>query len=508
MEKALRFLKNTITKEDYEAMTKSGLRPGSLTPGQSVFLFLEIKKSLRDAGGGYEEDLEEEELSGIFEESRESFVAAGAEEDCLKNRLLLIREALKSNGLPVREGLIREILRAMKMFDELEELGDGVCEYILRNGVEPTLGNLHSLRFTKESRKAPVAGTSKGPWSFPEAEGVNPQTLISQAGLEVNDFTQSQVEWLLEKGIYASPHNLRILNELWTLNLPVSEEDAVFCCVEAILRGEKAEDLRLFEVETPGKEAGKDLGEATPEGNSELQQLEKLYERIYVKNHGRAAYIEALYREYSECISREDEIEILKTREIPVTADNIYGLAFLCSPEGEGFFGDLAGTVGRRFLLSVYRKKDRGDAEKRLTEKIVKTLLEKEDSETYEAELKQGIHLCRVLIFLEKMRAFGYEEVPVPMGKTWLRLRIRRNGDGDYTARTDSDLTGAILLKYTEDGENTRILTVAEREDTLEELKNSRLIEERLKKAGKEGAFTTYLCKPDLAAGDRTRGFY
>lgn len=582
MEKALRFLKKTITKEDFETMMKNGLRPGTLTPGQSVLLFLEIKKSLRDEGTVYEENLGEEDLLGIFENQKEVFIVSAAEEeDALIRRLSLIRNAMISNGLPVREETVGEVLRAMKMFDELEELGDGVCEYILRNGVEPTLWNLHSLRFTKESRKIPVVASTPGPWSFPENKGVDVGALIEQAGLERNDFTESQVKWMEEKGIYASPRNLRILNELWSVNLPVEEEDAVLYCMEAILRGEKAENFRLFEVGTlesraaaaekegrnfesaekeernfesaekeernfesaekegvnfegPEKE-GKNLhtaGSTEFDGEGELRQLEEQYEKIYVDNHGKAAFIEALHGEYCECLSRDREIEILRLREIPVTADHIYALSFLCSPEGENFFQDLADTVGRRRLFSAYKKRERGDAEKCLTGEVVKILLDQESAkkenlkdektkkeeiskkedpakegvtpESYEARLKHGIHLCKVLSFLGNLRAIGYEEVPVPVGKKCLRLRIRRNGKGEITARTDSDLTGTLILKFSEDAESARVLVVAEREDTLEELKNSRLIEERLKKAGWEGVFTTYLCKPDLA--DRDKG--
>ena len=113
--------------------------------------------------------------------------------------------------------------------------------------------------------------------------------------------------------------------------------------------------------------------------------------------------------------------------------------------------------------------------------------------------LKEAISVCRMLLFMDELKDRGYEEVPVLLGKKWIRIRLKKEGERDFSALTNNEVTGGFLIKYSEKGGDASVIVVGERPDVLEEFKESGLLTERFKRLGKSGVSITYLVKEEFS---------
>ena len=113
--------------------------------------------------------------------------------------------------------------------------------------------------------------------------------------------------------------------------------------------------------------------------------------------------------------------------------------------------------------------------------------------------LKEAISVCKMLLFMDELKDRGYEEVPVLLGKKWIRIRLKKEGEKDFSALTNNEVTGGFLIKYSEKGGDASVIVVGERPDVLEEFKESGLLTERFKKLGKSEVSITYLVKEEFS---------
>lgn len=493
MKKTAEIIKNTIAFEDYKALSEAGINPGEVPLGDLVLLLEKIKTDADPDGfPGYAEDLEFEEIIRTFEN---------------EERAKAVQNVFRRHRIPMKNYILHETKIAFEMLDSIENISDGLCEYLLKNGPEPTIENMVRLQYEKES-VAPITGISRqnNIWSFPDTKALDEEEtncLIQDAGLEAGDFSKSQVAWLQEKGIYVSVRNLQLLNALWTLNLPLEDEEAAHLLAEAIKDGRKPREGLLCSVGADTAE--KNLQKAKPNNQLEEEMLYhkmlKAYRWEYGKNHSADEYLKAEYKTFIKSIENaEDEMAVLISLGIPVTADYLAGMKILMREEGETFFEKLAFFIGGRNLLQVFRRsagQQIGESES--YKKALRLLLEKVRGERI---IKEALPLGRTLLLMAQLSKKGYEEIPVLLGRKWIRMRLKKDGENRFSALTNNPVTGGIMFKYSEKENDVQVLVVGERADVLEEFEASNLLPERLKKAGKEGARITYLVKEEFSFGE------
>ena len=549
-EKSSEIIKNTITFENFNALLKAGIRPGEIPLNQLVSLLDAVNLNSAD----YADELKIEELAR----------ALGSRE-----RAQAMRSIFRAHRIPIKEHTAKEAKEAFEMLDKLEEINDGLCEYLLRNGVDPTIYNMVRLQYERQTiRPVHIVTKKESSWSFNDNNVIREEEeirIIREAGLEPGDFSKKHIKWLREKGIYASAQNLQLLNALWSISLPIEDEAAALLFIEAIKDGRSLKDSFLCKT---GGESGKEYDfrnrgkkedlfvneirenlhiDAESESRKVLHDLEEAFHKEYLKNHSEAEYRKEEYRAFLKDLDLiGTEAGILNALFVPASLDNHALMRILLSTEGENFFEKLAFFIGGTNQISIFkREKTQLIGESESYKKAIHLLYDKvlgeeadksnnseniknsaEDSEKEKAAekqenpeteeskegvpgekdpaknmqvLKEAISVCRMLLFMDELKDRGYEEVPVLLGKKWIRIRLKKEGEKDFSALTNNEVTGGFLIKYSEKGGDASVIVVGEKPDVLEEFRESGLLTERFKKLGKSEVSITYLVKEEFS---------
>ena len=546
-EKSSEIIKNTITFENFNALLKAGIRPGEIPLNQLVSLLDAVNLNSAD----YADELKIEELAGTL----------GSRE-----RAQAMRSIFRAHRIPIKEHTAKEAKEAFEMLDKLEEINDGLCEYLLRNGVDPTIYNMVRLQYERQTiRPVHIVTKKESSWSFNDNNVIREEEeirIIREAGLEPGDFSKKHIKWLREKGIYASAQNLQLLNALWSISLPIEDEAAALLFIEAIKDGRSLKDSFLCKT---GGESGKEYDfrnrgkkedlfvneirenlhiDAESESRKVLHDLEEAFHKEYLKNHSEAEYRKEEYRAFLKDLDLiGTEAGILNALFVPASLDNHALMRILLSPEGENFFEKLAFFIGGTNQISIFKREktqligksesykkaihllydkvlgekadksnnseniknsaeDSGKekaAEKPETEESKEGVSAEKDTAKNMQVLKEAISVCKMLLFMDELKDRGYEEVPVLLGKKWIRIRLKKEGERDFSALTNNEVTGGFLIKYSEKGGDASVIVVGERPDVLEEFKESGLLTERFKRLGKSGVSITYLVKEEFS---------
>lgn len=549
-EKSSEIIKNTITFENFNALLKAGIRPGEIPLNQLVSLLDAVNLNSAD----YADELKIEELAGTL----------GSRE-----RAQAMRSIFRAHRIPIKEHTAKEAKEAFEMLDKLEEINDGLCEYLLRNGVDPTIYNMVRLQYERQTiRPVHIVTKKESSWSFNDNNVIREEEeirIIREAGLEPGDFSKKHIKWLREKGIYASAQNLQLLNALWSISLPIEDEAAALLFIEAIKDGRSLKDSFLCKT---GGESGKEYDfrnrgkkedlfvneirenlhiDAESESRKVLHDLEEAFHKEYLKNHSEAEYRKEEYRAFLKDLDLiGTEAGILNALFVPASLDNHALMRILLSPEGENFFEKLAFFIGGTNQISIFkREKTQLIGESESYKKAIHLLYDKvlgeeadksnnseniknsaedsgkekaaekpENPETEESKegvsaekdtaknmqvLKEAISVCKMLLFMDELKDRGYEEVPVLLGKKWIRIRLKKEGEKDFSALTNNEVTGGFLIKYSEKGGDASVIVVGEKPDVLEEFRESGLLTERFKKLGKSEVSITYLVKEEFS---------
>ena len=469
MERKRKFLSRITAFEEFRQMISDGLRPGQMTLDESVLYFDEQKKrtSKTDKYGSAEG-----ELSGFI---------------CDEEILSAVTEAFRMHAVPMSEENVRETVDAVKMLSEMEEISDGLCEFILRGGIRPTIENVYRLRYEREQVMPAVR-------EFEEEELRLIDEVLESANLAGDVFARSVAEWILSKNLLLSTGNVELLYGLWTTDLPMDYYEAAELAAGSLRQGlpaacgeviKKAGAKRAVIEESEsagceeslcGKEAGKSF-EENDGGDPFLIQLEDRYREIYLENHTEEEYCRMLYEKFVDVVSTHvTEAEILLSQDIPVTPDNLEAMrviagcadgeksfwsefyevagadaydensiARIMNPERDlskekntddrsyAFEGEIfpAGTAGKCLQLlnertEEYLKEGRGIFEETVV--LPSGNGEQQKSECQEEEyLRMLIKLRKIFTLLREFENRGYREFTC--GNLCIRLREEKNGE-------------------------------------------------------------------------------
>lgn len=236
-------MSNSLSDEDYEELVKEGYKPGETSVETTVTVVDEIKAKLAQSGviiEGYNDDLSDE----VLQEITGSESAANA-----------VKKAFREADIPMTAENAKNAAEAMQLAGEITEVTDGMCDYLLRNGIDPTIDHLYRVRFSGAEVSENMGGyysddiggymtkqSSEFDWKAME---VRLSKTIENAGLPVNEDTMQEAQWLVKSGILLNETNVKILHDLKGLTMPMPEEDVAKCIANAIADGREAKEAYL-----------------------------------------------------------------------------------------------------------------------------------------------------------------------------------------------------------------------------------------------------------------------
>ncbi len=182
-----------------------------------------------------------------------------------------IKLELAKAGADIRafgDGLSKEQIEAMTgsvvMANELTSPDGGAIKYMLDNELVPSVGNLYKAEYSGSAAYAePDQPVGDYTALMPEITRV-----IEEAGLEVNDQTVADSEWLIENEIPLTADHLSYYTRLQELTLPPSQEQLETAVATAVAEGNAPQDAILipgYSMTEQAEHGAKVLEEATDE---------------------------------------------------------------------------------------------------------------------------------------------------------------------------------------------------------------------------------------------------
>lgn len=240
MQNYMTVMAHSVSDEDFGRMMKEGFDPNETDIKVGAGIVEEIKATMAKAGvviEGYNDDLSREELVEIT--GSEAMAVA-------------IENAFRKEDVPMTRENVKDAAQVIERAGEIEEITDGMCDYLLRNGIEPTYDYLYRVRYTGAQTMGSSGGyineDVSGYQSY-QASGASMEGLekriaatIENAGLEVNEMTKTESRFLIENGIIYNEDNLTRLDNLWKMNPPFTMEDTAASVAAAIASGRKASE--------------------------------------------------------------------------------------------------------------------------------------------------------------------------------------------------------------------------------------------------------------------------
>lgn len=242
-------LSQTTSPEDYKEMEKEGFSGGATESHTIVTVTDKIKATMAKAGVdvSYGDSLSQEELEAIT-----GNVAVATQ----------ISNALKAADLPANDSNVQEAVEAYDQASSLKGLSDGAVKYMLDNRLEPSISNLY---------KAEYSGSNNYNDSYMEEidfSGLQAQIeqTIKAAGLEVNEQTIADSQWMIANHISFTAENLSYLEQLKSLQLPCDTERVISAMTTAVAEGMRPSDGMLvsgYSIEDQAKHAVEVIDDAS-----------------------------------------------------------------------------------------------------------------------------------------------------------------------------------------------------------------------------------------------------
>lgn len=250
-------MSNTMSSEDFNKMVEDGAKPGDMDEAESVNTLDRIKAKMAESGmvvRGYNDDLPMD----VIEEITGSKGAAEA-----------LKKEFEERDLSLNKDIADTIRDVYKKADEITEITDGMCDYILRNAIEPTIENLFRVRFCAAEVPFKEGGyfsdeyghiVKDGDGDFGESKYFEEKIHEIASDLKIEDSEEEKElleegKWLVKSRILCNERNLSILHELRNVNLPLSDEEKAAVVANAVERGVGASEAEYTKSENLLKKA-------------------------------------------------------------------------------------------------------------------------------------------------------------------------------------------------------------------------------------------------------------
>lgn len=274
---------NTMSHEDFSKMMEDGIKPSELDGAESVNTLDRIKAKMAEAGiiiEGYNDDLSVEEIEAVLGNRGQA--------ENLKNEFAQRDLALTN---------IEDIAEIYKKASDIEEITDGMCDYILRNAVEPTVDNLYRVRYSSAELPIAESGYFTDEYGHIVKDGgsiegndyyVNKiKEIINDLDVEdegeINEYI-NEGKWLVDSRILLTKNNLVTLHDLRKLNLPMKDEDIAKAIANAVERGKGVEKTDLTKTDNLLERAVKAKEIIDKSTDSDVETLINQNKEINIEN--------------------------------------------------------------------------------------------------------------------------------------------------------------------------------------------------------------------------------
>ena len=239
-------MSNTMSGEDYKKAMEEGFDPSEMDPESRETIMDHIKAVMAESGqvvAGFNDDLSEEKLKNI--------TGRDIDTDSIKN-------ALREADLPDTPDNVKKIGEAVSMMAEIDALADGSIKYMVENDLEPTVGNIYTSTFSASgdgNRQArgyygeDMPGYLARKADNVDWESMKPQVEKAIEQMDIDDIPaekrMDEARWLLEKGIPITEEKLETLNDIRSIDFPVSARTVVSASIRAIAEGLSPKEANL-----------------------------------------------------------------------------------------------------------------------------------------------------------------------------------------------------------------------------------------------------------------------
>ena len=265
-------LSHTTSEEDYAKMQEEGFSLDETVGNTIVTVTDKIKMQVAKGGG---------DISCFGDD-----LSAAQLEEMTGSKALAqqLEQKLRESDLPVTEENLAACEQAFEQAATLQTLNDGGLKYMLDNQLAPTVEHLYKAVHSGSANYTASAGDV-------DITGMQAQieSVIKEAGLQVNDQTIADSKWLLANDIALTADNLEYLSDLKAYTGTLSESELMDAIVMALAEGNGAQDALLlpgYDTRSRAEEAASVIENAT---DADIQYLIDRGFELTVKNLKMAA---------------------------------------------------------------------------------------------------------------------------------------------------------------------------------------------------------------------------
>ncbi len=233
-------MSNTMSAEDYARAEREGFDFSAMDPEEVVTIVDKIKAELARSGqhiAGYTDDLDQATLAAALG----SETLAGA-----------VAESFRQADIPLTEENIADVKKAWDMTSQLNVPTGAAYQYMVDNGLEPEVWNFYlsqssgaqvssqsgnQPKFYAEEIEGYYTETAKGE-AVPNMQGEIEKLLVRE-NLVVSEGNYATAEELLQGGLPITKENLSLLQDLKSVEFPVTEAAFARAVATAVVEGKE-----------------------------------------------------------------------------------------------------------------------------------------------------------------------------------------------------------------------------------------------------------------------------
>lgn len=279
-------MSNSVSGEELKKMKEEGYSAGSTDIDTYVDIVDKIKVTLAQAGvviAGYNDDLTQDKVASVTGSIGEAKA--------------LLESFSKHQITPTKEN-VHAAMNAIAQAMQLQELSDGMMQYMVNNQIEPTIENTYMAQFSA------TASTHQAQGYFSDGSGYYARKaqqyhweqlseqmtkICEEAGINSDNSEEwmaamDNSRWLIEQGIPLTADNLEQISVLKSIDMPMTFEKLAELVASALENGKSPQEANLSGEENILEKAQKLVKEVcsiTPEAVDKVVEEGKI---LNIKN--------------------------------------------------------------------------------------------------------------------------------------------------------------------------------------------------------------------------------
>ncbi len=240
-------MSNTMSDEDYAQLEREGFHFASMDPAEAVTIVDKIKAEVARSGktvAGYNDDLDPEALAEVL--GSEALARA-------------IVESFRQADLPLTEENKEAVAGAWEMASALKAPSEGEYRYLVDNHLGSEIRNFYlaknsgagdggavGARYYEEAVNGYyTASATADEQTHSENYRDQMDRILAQEGIEPDEENRALADWLAEKELPVTGENIHLLEELRSVEFPVSEDAFARAVANALAEGKPAVNAKL-----------------------------------------------------------------------------------------------------------------------------------------------------------------------------------------------------------------------------------------------------------------------